>query len=475
MGFAGSLQAAQRGASPVAANNPSHRRLRVVLLVCFGGLLIFPFYSGASALKTLRRLQQVEELARRKSLQRERVLSTVILSANVYTDHMEQFLLGAEEAPDTSDEVSQRADAARAALQSYPADRSAEEDALIRQLQDCLAKQDSVIRSSREWKPEERRVRAQQAISEKVIPGRQQFVEVAQQVELLNDSQVLAAEQGTFRQFDRLQGRLTSMLILSLSSGLIVAIGGAIYILRLERQADLRYAELARSRYELQELSTRLVDAQETERRSISRELHDEVGQALGLLLLDAGRLSKQMGKDVNSQEIVQRIKTLAERTLQEVRNIALLLRPSMLDDLGLVAAVEWFAREMSRRGETEVEVRADNIKDDLSDDLKLCVYRVVQEALNNVQRHAHAKNVSVDLSQNDGVMRVKIADDGAGFDAQRTRGMGLLGMDERVKRLGGQLKVGSRQGLGTTIEAELPVTGKGTWSTNEKNQSSAG
>jgi signal transduction histidine kinase len=476
MGFEGLLKRTESGASSVAASHSSHRRLRLVLLICFGGLLIFPFYSGASALETLRKLQQIEEAGRRKALQRERVLSTVILSANVYTDHMEEFLLSTAEqaAPDTNDDVSQRADEARAALQSYPRDRSSEEDALIKQLQACLAEQDSVIRSSREWKPSERRLRAQRAIAEQVIPRRQQFIAVAQQVVLLNDSEILAAEQGIFRQFDRLQGRLTNMLVLSLGSGLLVAIGGAIYILRLERQADLRYAELANSRERLQELSTRLVDAQETERRSISRELHDEVGQALGLLLLDAGRLSKQIEADDTSQEIVQRIKTLAERTLQEVRNIALLLRPSMLDDLGLVAALEWYAREMSRAGETEVEVSAQDIPDDLKDDVKLCVYRVVQEALNNVQRHADAKKVSVELSQTAGVILVKVTDNGGGFDSKRTRGMGLVGMEERVKRLGGRVAVNSKAGAGTMIEVELPISGKRAAVTNEKNQSSA-
>jgi signal transduction histidine kinase len=443
--------------------NQADRRLRAVLLLSFGGLLIFLFYSGASALQTLRKLHEVEESVRRKSLERERVLTTVIISTNIYSDHMEEFLLSSQQPEeDATSEVSKQADAARSALQSYPADRSPEEQALIQQLETYLVTQESLISSSKTWKPEERQSRAQQVIHEEIIPRRREFVAIAQKVELLNDGQTLAAEQGGFVQFDQLQNRLTRMLILALTSGLLLAIGSAIYILRLERQAALRYTELAHSRHELQELSTRLVDAQETERRSISRELHDEVGQALGLLLLDAGRLSKQLASsDEKGQETVQRIKTLAERTLQEVRNMALLLRPSMLDDLGLVAAVEWYAREMSRRGETEVEVRSENVTEDLTDEVKLCVYRVVQEALNNAQRHAHAKNVAVELTQADGAIRVKIADDGSGFDAKRTRGMGLLGMEERVKRLGGKITVESQPGTGTTIEAELPLTGK--------------
>src|SRR5258707_8056101 len=214
-----------------------------------------------------------------------------------------------------------------------------------------------------------------------MIPRRQQFVAIAQRVEVLNDSQIVAAEQGGFLQFDRLQNRLVRMLLLALTSGLLLAIASAIYILGLERQAAFRYAELAHSRGELQELSTRLLDAQETERRSISHELHDQVGQALGLLLLDAGRLSKQLaGGDDKCQEIVQRIKTLAERTLHEVRNIALLLRPSMLDDLGLVAAAEWYACEMSRRGEVEVEVRSENVTEDLADEMRSEERRVGKE-----------------------------------------------------------------------------------------------
>jgi signal transduction histidine kinase len=145
---------------------------------------------------------------------------------------------------------------------------------------------------------------------------------------------------------------------------------------------------------------------------------------------------------------------------VQTVRNMALLLRPSMLDDLGLVPAVEWYAREMSRRDEIEVEVRAENVSEELPDPLKLCVYRIVQEALNNAQRHAHAKNAVVELQQTGDVIRVNTRDDGSGFDPKRTRGMGLLGMEERVKRLGGTIEIDSRPGAGTTIRAELPLAG---------------
>lgn len=439
---------------------PRLRRLRAVLALGYGGLLVLLLGSGASALRTLRDLHDAEERASNRSLERRRVLTTVVLSASVYSNNVERILLS-EKPPEefaTTAEVLQRAKEALTAVKAYPSDRTPEEQNLLERLQAYLLQEQDILHSARDWNPQEFRGRAQQVVSEEIIPGRQQFVTIAQQIELLNDNDALAAQQAAFFQFGGLQDRLTRLLIITLSSGLLLAIGSAIYILRLERQAHLRYAELAHNRQELQDLSARLLDAQEGERRSLSRELHDEVGQALGLLLMDVGRLSNLLGSDAKGQEMVQRIKTVAERTVQTVRNMALLLRPSMLDDLGLVSAVEWYARELSRRGEVEVDVKAENVSENLPDSLMVCIYRVVQEAVNNAQRHAQAKNVTVELTQTSTAIQVQIKDDGIGFDAKRTRGMGLLGMEERVKRLGGTIAIESGPGAGTTIRAELPL-----------------
>jgi signal transduction histidine kinase len=450
------------GASTDLPGNPLGRGLRIILFLSFGGLLILLLYSGANALHTLRELHEAEENARARSLERRRILTTVVLSASTYGDNMETVLLSVNPPEDASadGEIAKRGDQTRAALQAYPPDRTAEEQALLEQLQKYLAEEDSAFRSALDWKPEERRSRAQDMVSREIIPSRQGFLAVVQKIELLNDQRTIAARRESFAEFGRLQERLTRFLILALTSGLLLAVGSAVYILRLERQARLRYSELVHSRAELAELSARLVDAQETERRTISRELHDEVGQALGLLLMDAGRLSNQLGaSNEKGQEMVRSIKTVAERTVQTVRNMALLLRPSMLDDLGLVAAVEWYAREMSRRGELEVEVHAENVSEELPDAVKLCVYRMVQEALNNAHRHALAKTARVNLEQTAEAIRVKITDDGKGFDSKRTRGMGLLGMTERVKRLTGTMEIESKPGTGTTIRAEIPLT----------------
>ena len=150
-------------------------------------------------------------------------------------------------------------------------------------------------------------------------------------------------------------------------------------------------------------------------------------------------------------------MKSVTERTFQAVRNIALLLRPSMLDDLGLVAALEWQGREVSRRSEIEVEVQSENVSDSLPDEYRICVYRLVQEALSNAVRHSGAKNAEVVVRQSPKSILVRVSDDGHGFNSQRTRGLGLLGMEERVKRLAGTFTVESKPDHGVTLTAELP------------------
>jgi signal transduction histidine kinase len=259
-------------------------------------------------------------------------------------------------------------------------------------------------------------------------------------------------DQMLLEQFGRLQGTLYQAFLIALASALALVAASMIYILRLERQTHSRNVEL-------QQLSSRLVDAQESERRSISRELHDEIGQSLGALLVDLSRFAATVPADqpeVKGQ--VERMKTVAENSVQAVRDMSLLLRPSMLDDLGLGPALEWQGREVSRRSDIEVEVHSDGAPSDVPAEYATCIYRVVQEALNNTVRHSGARTARVDLERNGRGVRVRVTDDGHGFDPKRARGLGILGMGERVKRLGGTFTIDSAPGRGTTVTAELPL-----------------
>ena len=163
-------------------------------------------------------------------------------------------------------------------------------------------------------------------------------------------------------------------------------------------------------------------------------------------------------GADSPAPPELQKLRGLAQTSLHVVRDMSLLLRPSMLDDLGLVPALQWQAREVSRRTGLDVSVVEENVSDNLSDEYKTCIYRVVQEALNNASKHSQAKNVAVVVKQEPRRVLLTIQDNGVGFDARRVRGLGLLGVAERVNRLRGRLQVDSRPGSGTVLRVTLPL-----------------
>ena len=258
-----------------------------------------------------------------------------------------------------------------------------------------------------------------------------------------------------FAQFRR---RLLMVATIAFSFGLILTATTIMYAGGLEKSVEEKYHESLQAQSELKELSKRLVNAEERERRAISRELHDEVGQSLSALLVDVEHLIENSSEKGIFWQGLQNIKILAEKCVNEVRNMALLLRPSMLDDLGLVAALEWQAREVSKRTGMLVDTVEENVSDNLPEEYRTCVYRIVQEALNNCSKHAYAKNVRVVVRQEPNHLRVSIEDDGKGFDPSCVRGLGIIGMNERVSQLGGVLKFDSHPARGTCLRVDLPL-----------------
>jgi signal transduction histidine kinase len=219
---------------------------------------------------------------------------------------------------------------------------------------------------------------------------------------------------------------------------------------------------------------------QESERRALSRELHDEVGQALSAVLVELRNLSAEAAiqSDEQSRDHVETVKSLVENSVRVVRNMALLLRPSMLDDLGLVPALQWQAREVSKRTSMDVSVATELVSEDFSDEYKTCIYRVVQEALHNCSCHARATKVRIRVHQDASRLSLSIQDDGQGFDAKLTKGLGLLGIEERVASLGGKCKIHSAPGNGTIVAIELPFSnneGSRDARGNEKDSNSIG
>jgi signal transduction histidine kinase len=437
------------------------KKLRQLLLVSFGWLLALLIGAGVDALLSVRRLDRASQEVSRRFTARNHALGTIVVSVRVYDDQLERFLLQdqlQESGPDPA-EVTNKIAAVRAALLDYPPDRDPDEQLLLTAMQHQLQEQESSCAIVLAWRSDLRQQRAYQFIGQQLIPWRTRIFELSARISSLEEQRLAAENLAVAARFQSLESRLLWLVSLSLAAGVLMSLVCGWYILRLERQARLRYEALARSRLELEGLSARLVEAQEEERRSISRELHDEVGQSLGALLVEVGQLGKLVPpEDRATQAQIAQIKSVAESAVKSIRDIALLLRPPMLDDLGLVPALEWQAREISRRSDMEVEVHSENVSETLGDETKVTVYRLVQEALNNAATHASAKNAKVTIAQNPDKIMVEIIDDGHGFDPGRQRGMGILGMEERVRRLGGTLTIESAPGKGATVEAELPL-----------------
>jgi signal transduction histidine kinase len=231
---------------------------------------------------------------------------------------------------------------------------------------------------------------------------------------------------------------------------------------------DVRLAEMLASRaamaVDLAERVTRdavrrVVDAQEQERARLARELHDETGQALTSILLGLKALDDSVETPEGRARVAE-LRELVVSTLRDVRGLAVELRPAALDDFGLVPALERLADTFRERAGVEVAIEAELGEARLDPSLETTLYRVVQEALTNVLKHADAEHVSISLVRKDGSISAVVEDDGCGFtpDAPRREALGLVGMRERAGLLGGKMTIESAPGVGTTLVVEVPV-----------------
>lgn len=217
--------------------------------------------------------------------------------------------------------------------------------------------------------------------------------------------------------------------------------------------------ELREARDQVRELSSHREDELDQERKRIALDVHDEVGQMLTAMKLQLDILQSRIGNMRAVATSAERLRGLVEDTIEITRNVALSLRPAALD-LGLVPALEWLAEDFTLRTETPCRVETTIGDVDLDEKASIELFRIAQESLTNIARHAGANEVWVSLQRIDGALCMRVRDDGCGFDAQRARALGhfgLLGMRERALRLGAQCHVQSRPGVGTTISVRLP------------------
>ena len=232
----------------------------------------------------------------------------------------------------------------------------------------------------------------------------------------------------------------------------------------LEREIHRQRIAEAQNRHDLERLSARLVDAQEQERRKLSRELHDEIGQALTGIKMEVGVALRSPATDGRSRASLEEARAIAETTLQNVRDLSQLLHPSMLDDFGLPETLSAYLRSFSKRTGVRAQFTHEGLDGRLPADVEVCIYRIVQEALTNVARHSGALSCSVRVTRGDEAVTLVIEDTGRGIIgaadrmADARRGLGMIGMRERAQALAGRFAIENRPEGGTRITVTLPV-----------------
>jgi signal transduction histidine kinase len=427
-----------------------------VLLVGFGLLIALIAISGVGALRrahdTYRDISALNERYRRV----DRVLNSV--ASGIYTAGLlaRDYLL---------DPSNIQATIARTQLR---AERSAME-VEFRELKGAIRDQDKpelerlrlqmegywdALDPLFEWTPAEKAAHSWTFLRRQVLPRRRAALTIAAEISKLTEANLDQQRQEIDRREASMSAFIARMLVITLLLGLGIAGVVVFRMTKLERNSE-------EAERQLRQLSRQLVQAQEDERKSLSRELHDEVGQMLTGLRMELGSLpGLRTASEDQFQAHLEGAKRLAEQSLKALRDLAMGLRPSMLDDLGLGSAVQWQARQFAKHTGIPVNVQIGDIPATLPDRYRTCLYRIVQEALTNCARHSQAKTIQVQIGGKGGNLCVAVKDDGVGFDVfnARGRGLGLIGMQERVRELGGELRIASQHQKGTVLSARIPL-----------------
>jgi len=311
-----------------------------------------------------------------------------------------------------------------------------------------------------DWTVTEKIFRSARFLRTEVVPRRDAALAIAQEIEELNNANLAEQRAEVTRRHAAFRDDLRSLLWQTVLLGLAVALTVVFGLRVAERRSDEQRTIAEEAERQMRQLSQRLVATQEEERRNLSRELHDHVGQVLTALRMELGRIERgRSPADSRLGAAIAESKQLVDNMFRTVRDLALGLRPSMLDDFGLRAALEWHVRDATRRFGVDVQLNIQGRVDALPDRYQTCVYRVIQEALTNCVRHARAHSITVDVTGHDDELDISISDDGIGFDPDRRRdGLGLRGIEERVKELGGVMTVTSAAGHGTTLAMHVPA-----------------
>ena len=295
----------------------------------------------------------------------------------------------------------------------------------------------------------------------RIMPKREGVIRVAEEIQALNRAAFVRQQREISGINRATQRRLWESFGLAVMVSFAIGVLAVLYVGRLERRIQRQRVREADNTRDLQRLSSQLLTAQEEERRTIARELHDEVGQALTALKVELTVAERALTASGAPSKLLDDARAIADGALHSVRDLSHLLHPPLLDDLGLAAAVESYVKGLGKRQLLRVDVLADRMDERLAPETEAAAYRIVQEALTNVIKHAHARSCRVYLQRLTNTLRVTIEDDGVGFEpvlAGASGGLGLIGIRERVAQVRGTIRLEAAPGKGTRLTVELPA-----------------
>ena len=305
---------------------------------------------------------------------------------------------------------------------------------------------------------------ARELLRTHVMPRREAVIGLSEQAQTLNRNAFIQQQSAIAAVYSRTQRRIWESLGVALATSLGIALLAAWYAGRLEDRIRRQREKDVQTTHDLQLLSAKLLTAQEEERRSLARELHDEVGQALTAIKVEIAVAQRTRDLPPDAIAALDDARSIADVVLHTVRDLSHLLHPSLLDDLGLAAATQWYLKGFGKRHDLRTDLQQDGMDARLAAGTESAVYRIIQEALTNVAKHARATGCRVYLQHLPNTLLVTIEDDGVGFElnARRpfdgARGLGLVNIRERVAQLGGTVRLETTPGKGTRITVEVPA-----------------
>jgi signal transduction histidine kinase len=433
--------------------------IRGVLLAGFGLLLVLWVLAGADLLRRLSEVETRATAVNARLIRTEDLLSTISSQVLLGSVYLRDALL---DTPDTADYYREQLERSRAtidrALAAYnPAVESRGERSSFDNLKVELQDYWDTVLPLLSWDSGRRAIEARAVLRGRVIPKREVIIRISERIRTLNRAAADERQAEVARIYAVVRRRVWE------ASLELLLIGGCVAFLVTRHAGRLEHRIVENTR-NLQRLSARLVRAQEEERHSIARELHDEIGQELTGVKVELSVVERSLENETRSTRPLADARVMVDRALQTVRDLSQLLHPPMLDDLGLRPTLEWFLVSFSKRTGIAVEFDQDEEDDGrLVPELEMCLYRIVQEATTNIVRHATARACRVSLRRSGANLRLVIEDDGRGFDPAEVlaggarSGLGLLGMQERVAGFGGTFRVDSAAGHGTRVVADVP------------------